>query len=78
MADIKAATVLRAIILCLITHRKPEIFHTDNGSGFVNENLKTYLEKSWIHHIRGSPYHPQSQGVVEAFNQTVHNFFISS
>ena len=27
-----------------------------------------------IDHIRGSPYHPQSQGAVEAFNKTIQNF----
>ena len=74
MSDKKAVTVLRAIKLCFVTHGKPESFHTDNGSEFVNETLKTYLEKSGIHHIRGSPYHPQSQGAVEAFNRTVQNF----
>ena len=27
-----------------------------------------------IDHIRGSPYHPQSQGAVEAFNKIIQNF----
>ena len=27
-----------------------------------------------IDHVRGSPYHPQSQGAVEAFNNTIQNF----
>ena len=54
--------------------KKLESFHIDNGSEFVNENHKAYQEKSGIHHIRGSSYHPQSQGAVEAFNQTVQNF----
>ena len=33
-----------------------------------------YLNKNRIHHISGSPYYPKSQGVVEAFNRTVHNY----
>ena len=44
-----------------------------NGSEFANENFKTYQEKSGIHHNRGSPYHPQNQGAVKAFNRTVQN-----
>ena len=74
MSDKKAATLLRAIKLCLVIHGKPESFHTDNGFEFINETLKTYLEKSGIYHIRGLPYHPQSQEAVEAFNRTVQNF----
>ena len=27
-----------------------------------------------IDHIRGSPYHPQSQGTVGAFSKTIQNF----
>ena len=37
--------------MSFVTHGKPESFHTDNGSEFVNVNLKTYLEKSGIHRI---------------------------
>ena len=54
--------------------KKPESFHTDNDSDILNENLKTYLEKSGIHRIRGSPEHPQNQKAVEAFSRTVQNF----
>ena len=74
MSDKKAATVLRAIKICRITHAKPESFHTDNGSELVNETIKTYLEKSRIHHIRGSPYHPQSQEEIEILSRIVQNF----
>ena len=42
MSDKKAVTGLRAIKLCLVTHGKYENFYTENGSEFVNENLKTY------------------------------------
>ena len=51
--------------------RSTRIFTDDNGSEFVNEELKMYLSKNKIHHIRGSPYHPQSQGAVEVFNRTI-------
>ena len=78
ISDKKAANILRAIKLCLVTHGKHESFHTDNGSEFVNVNLKTYLEKSGIHRIRGSPYHPQIQRAVEAFSRTVQNFLFQA
>ena len=74
LSDKSATTVLRAIKACISIHNKPESLQTDNGSEFVNEELKMYLSKHRIHHIRGSPYHPQIQGAVEAFNRTVQNY----
>ena len=56
-----------------INHGKPESLQTEKGSEFINEELKTYLSKNRIHHIRGSLYHPQSQEAVEASNRTVQN-----
>ena len=65
LSDKSATTVLRAIKACIATHGKPESLKTDNGS-----ELKMYLSKNRIHRICSSPYHPQSQGAVEAFNRT--------
>ena len=65
---------IKSIKACIATHGKLESLQTDNGSEFVNDELKMYLSKNRIHHIRGSPYHPQSQGAVEAFNRTVQNY----
>ena len=47
---------------------------TDNGKEFVNDKLKSFLDKQSIKHITGAPYHPQSQGAVEAFNRTIQKF----
>ena len=71
LSDSSATSVLRAIKACIATPGKPESLQTSNGSEFVNEELKMYLRKNRIHHIRGFPYHSQSQGVVETFNRTV-------
>ena len=74
LLDKSETIVLRAIKACIATLGKPEFLQIENGSEFVNEELKMYLSKNRIHHIRGSPYHPQSQGAVEAFNRTVQNY----
>ena len=36
--------------------------------------MKKFLEQNNIQYVRGSPYHPQSQGAVESFNRTIQNF----
>ena len=75
LSDKSATTVLRVIKVCIATLGKLKSIQTDNCSEFVNEELKMYLSKNRIHHIRGSPYHPQSQGAIVAFNRTVQNIF---
>ena len=57
---------------------KPDILQTDNGGEFNNEEMKVFLKNQKIEYIRGSPYHPQSQGAVEGFNRTIQNFLYLS
>ena len=53
---------------------KPYSLHIDNGTVLVNTTLKTYLENEGVNHIRGSPYHLQSQGAIEVFNKIIIKF----
>jgi transposase-like protein len=46
---------------------------SDNGPGFVAEALQTYLERQGIRHIRGAPYHPQTQGKIERWHRSMKN-----
>ena len=54
-----------------------KIFQTDNGLEFNNNLLKTYLENLNIKYVRGSPYHPQSNGCVEALHKSIKNFLLN-
>ena len=47
---------------------------TDNGTEFRNKDVEGYLEAKDIKFIHGRPYHPESQGAVEAFNKTVQDY----
>ena len=49
---------------------KPEIIQTDYGGEFSNKDLDKFCEQNGIKLIHGAPLHPQSQGPVEAFNNT--------
>lgn len=46
---------------------------SDNGPCYVSGRLKSYLEKKKIHHIRGRPFHPMTQGKIERFHRTMKN-----
>ena len=56
----------------------PEILQSDNRKEFVNQKVENYLSKNNIKFIHGRPYHPQSQGSVEAFNKYNQNALISA
>ena len=56
----------------------PKILQSDNWGEFKNSLLEQYWSKVNVRQIFGSPYHPQSQGSVEAFNRTIQDFLISA
>ena len=49
----------------------PEEILTDQGSNFTSQLLTEIYRMLHIHPIRMTPYHPQTDGIVERFNQTL-------
>jgi transposase InsO family protein len=43
---------------------------SDNGSQFVSEEFKSYLEELGIKHTRVTPYWARANGLVENFNKS--------
>ena len=70
----KEAITVRNAIAQVFIQGYPEILQSDNGREFVNKILDAYLISINVRHILGSPYHPQSQGAIEAFNKTVQKY----
>ena len=48
-------------------------FSRDNGSSYVAGDLAKWLEDKGMQHVRGAPYHPQTQGKIERWHQTLKN-----
>jgi putative transposase len=46
---------------------------SDNGSSYISADLAEWLDDKKIQHIRGAPYHPQTQGKIERWHQTLKN-----
>ena len=49
----------------------PREILTDQGNNFTSQLLAELYRLLHIHAIRTSPYHPQTDGMVERFNQTL-------
>ena len=51
---------------------KPRLL-SDNGSSYIAGDLADYLEDKGMDHVRGAPFHPQTQGKIERGHQTMKN-----
>ena len=51
---------------------KPRLL-SDNGSSYISGDLADWLEGQGMRHVRGAPYHPQTQGKIERWHQTLKN-----
>jgi hypothetical protein len=56
-------------IIC--RHGCPGKILTDRGSHFNNKLLKILTNKFSVKHLLSTPYHPQTNGLVERFNRTL-------
>jgi transposase InsO family protein len=52
--------------------QKPRLL-SDNGASYVATDLAEYLKDKHMDHVRGAPHHPQTQGKIERWHQTMKN-----
>jgi RNA-directed DNA polymerase len=52
-----------------VVHR-PRLL-SDNGASYVAGDLAKWLEDKGMEPVRGAPYHPQTQGKIERWHQTL-------
>jgi putative transposase len=54
-----------------VAHR-PRLL-SDNGPSYISDELAEWLEARDMGHVRGAPCHPQTQGKIERWHQTLKN-----
>ena len=46
---------------------------SDNGPGYISRAFRDYLGMVGIKHILAAPFHPQTNGKLERYHQTLRN-----
>ena len=71
LKSIDAETVADSLIQLFSRIGIPKEILTDQGSNFMSRLLSSMYERLGIQALRTSPYHTQTDGLVERFNQTL-------
>ncbi|KAL5494045.1 hypothetical protein EMCRGX_G015315 [Ephydatia muelleri] len=71
MRSVEAEQVAEELVTLFSRVGVPEETLTDQGTNFTSQLLHELHRMLHVRHIRMSPYHPQTDGLVERFNQTL-------
>ena len=74
MKDMEATTIARLLVNEVICRfGVPDSIHTDQGRNFESTLIQEICKLLEIKKTRTTPYHPQSDGLIERFNRTLLN-----
>ncbi len=71
LRKITAPVISKALVKFFSTFGLPKVVQTDQGTNFLSKLFKQVLDSLAISHRVSSAYHPQSQGALERFHQTL-------
>ena len=71
LRNVTAKTIVNCVIEVTARIGIPQELLTDNGSNFISKVMKKYCSMTGNKQIRTSPYHPQTDGMVERINATL-------
>ena len=71
LRKITAPVVSKALVKMFTVFGLPKVVQTDQGTNFKSRVFAQVLTTLGVKHITSSPYHPESQGALERFHQTL-------
>ena len=71
LKSIDAGRIAEELVTLFTRVGIPEEILTDQGANFTSQLLSELYKMLHVHPIRTSPFHPQTDGLVERFNQTL-------
>ena len=69
--NIKAKTIVKALVKFFTFVGLPKSVQSDQGSNFMSGTFQQVMHELGIKQYRSSAYHPESQGALERFHQTL-------
>ena len=73
LRNIKAQTIIKALIKFFTLVGLPKVIQSDQGSNFMSKVFQQALYELGIEQVVSSAWHPESQGALERFHQTLKN-----
>ena len=77
LRNIKTKTIMKALVKFFTFVGLPKSVQSDQGSNFMSGVFQQVMHELGIKQYRSSAYHPESQGVLERFHQTLKNMIRS-
>nr|XP_054765775.1 uncharacterized protein LOC129272688 [Lytechinus pictus] len=71
LRSITAKTVVQALVQFFTRYGLPKEVQSDQGSNFISGIIQQVMKELGIKQIKSSAYHPQSQGALERYHQTL-------
>ena len=73
LRNIKTKSIVKALIIFFTFVGLPKSVQSDQGSNFMSGIFQQVMHELGIKQYRSSAYHPESQGALERFHQTLKN-----
>ena len=77
LRNIKAKTIVNALVKFFTFVGLPKSIQSDQGSNFMSGIFQQVMYELGIKQYKSSAYHPESQGALERFHQTLKNMIRS-
>ncbi len=71
LRKITAPVIVKSLIKFFSLFGLPHTIQSDQGTNFMSRVFKHALDQLHIQHCTSSCYHPESQGALERFHQTL-------
>ena len=71
LRTLRTKPVVKALTKFFSTFGLPKTVQSDQGTNFMSKLFAQVMKELKIKHVTSSPYHPESQGALERFHQTL-------